>query len=500
MFTGNLEPSWILAILPEILVLVVAALVLVVDMFLRDERKSSLGWITAVGLGLVILVSLLAAHPGDEGTLVWGGMVRFDWLGFIFKMLFLFAAAVTSLLIMDVERIGRRGEFFLLMLASTIGMMFMASAADLIMLYLAIETTSIPMYILAGFLIRDEKSTEAGFKYLLFGAMTSAIMLYGFSLLYGFAGTTGLYELAEGVSAGQIPNITLIGSLLLVLVGFGFKISVVPLHFWAPDVYEGAPTPVAGFLSTASKAAGFAVLVRFMLAAFPQFSPYWGLALAVIATLSMTLGNLLALAQKNIKRMLAYSSIAHAGYALIGVVAATSIGGAASSNIIQGTAAELGISSVVLYLMAYLLTNLAAFGVVTAYGRIACSDEISAYAGMSRRSPWLGIALLVAFLSLSGMPPFGGFVVKVMVFAAAVEANMIWLAVVGILNSIIGLYYYLTVLKVAYLYRSEDETKPLPVPASYRLALVVLTIGIVLIGTFFAPWFAWSSSAAAAIF
>lgn len=492
MFTSNFDFTWILAVLPEILVLVLAAVILVVDLVLKNESKSSLGWISAVGLGLIIAVSLLTAQPPSEPELLWGGMVRFDWLGFLFKMLFLFAAAITSLLIMDVERIGRRGEFFLLLYASTIGMMFMASAADLIMLYLAIETTSIPMYILAGFLIRDEKSTEAGFKYLLFGAMTSAIMLYGFSLLYGFAGTTNIYSLAEGLASGGVTNLALTGSLLLVLVGFAFKISVVPLHFWAPDVYEGAPTPVAGFLSTASKAAGFAVLIRFLPAAFPQFAPYWGLVLAVIATLSMTLGNFLALAQKNIKRMLAYSSIAHAGYALIGVVAVTSFGG--------GGARELGFTSVVFYLLAYLLTNLAAFGVVTAYGRVACSDDIAAYAGMNRRSPWLALALLVSFLSLAGMPPFGGFVVKVFVFAAAVEANLIWLAVVGVLNSIVGLYYYLTVLKVAYLYRSEDEDKPLPVPRSYGVALAVLAIGIVLVGTFFAPWYAWSSAAAAAMF
>jgi NADH-quinone oxidoreductase subunit N len=500
VFEANFDSTWILAILPEILVVVLAAIVMVVDLFLHDERRSSLGWISAVGLGIILVTSVLFARPPEEPTLVWGGMVRFDWLGFVFKLLFLFAAAVTSLLIIDVERIGRRGEFFLLMFASTIGMMFMASAADLIMLYLAIETTSIPLYILAGFLIRDEKSTESGFKYLLFGAMTSAVMLYGFSLLYGFAGTTNLYGLVEGITAGQIPSITLLGSLLLVLVGFAFKISVAPLHFWAPDVYEGAPTPVAGFLSTASKAAGFAVLMRFLLAAFPQFSPYWGLGLAVIATMSMTIGNAIALAQKNIKRLLAYSSIAHAGYALIGVVAATSVGGSAASNIVEGTAAELGITSVVFYLMAYLLTNLAAFGVVTAYGRIACSDDISVYAGMSRRAPWLALAMMVAFLSLSGMPPFGGFVVKVFVFAAAVEANLIWLAVVGVLNSIIGLYYYLTVLKVVYLYRSEEENKPLPVPRSYGLALAVLTIGIVLIGTVIAPWFALSTTAAAAMF
>jgi NADH-quinone oxidoreductase subunit N len=313
--------------------------------------------------------------------------------------------------------------------------------------------------------------------------MTSAVMLYGFSLLYGFTGTTNIYELAQAVQQEQLPLVALFGSLLLALVGFGFKISVVPLHFWAPDVYEGAPTPVAGFLSTASKAAGFAVLLRVLMTAFPDIAQYWGAIIAAMATATMTLGNVLALAQRNIKRLLAYSSIAHAGYALIGVVALS----------------DLGVTSVVFYLVTYIVTNLAAFGAVAAVGRITGSDDISAYAGLSRRSPALALVMLIAFLSLSGMPPFGGFIVKFAVFAAAVDANLIWLAVVGVLNSIVGLYYYLTVLKVIYLYRSEDEEKPLPIPPSYQLALAVLTIGIILIGTVFAPWFSLSNTAAAAM-
>jgi NADH-quinone oxidoreductase subunit N len=362
--------------------------------------------------------------------------------------------------------------------------MFMAMSMDIVMLYLAIETTSIPLYVLAGFLIRDDKSTESGFKYLLFGAMTSAIMLYGFSLLYGFTGYTNLYVIPQVIMSGGVPTAALIGILLLILVGFGFKISVVPLHFWAPDVYEGAPTPIAGFLSTASKAAGFAVLLRVFIAAFPMLAPYWGAVIAALATATMLLGNLLALAQKNIKRLLAYSSIAQAGYALIGVVALS----------------YLGVASVVFYLIVYVVTNLAAFGIVAAVGRVTGSDEIASYAGLSRRSPWLALAMLVAFLSLAGMPPFGGFVIKFSVFAAAVQANMIWLAVVGVLNSIIGLYYYLTVLKYVYLYRSEDEAKPMPVTRPFVLGLVVLCIGVIVIGTLFAPWLNISGAAAASLF
>jgi NADH-quinone oxidoreductase subunit N len=479
-----------MAILPEILLVILGGLVLALDLILPEEQRAYLGWVTAVGALFILIASLLVARPPLQGVLMWGGMIRFDWLAFIFKMVFIFSAGITSLFAMGYETLNRRGEFYVLMLASTIGMCALASSADLVMLFLAIETTSIPLYVLAGFFVRDDKSTESGFKYLLFGAMTSAVMLYGFSLLYGFGGTTNLYGLAIGIQAGQIPFVALVGSLLLVLVGFGFKISAVPFHFWAPDVYEGAPTPVAGFLSTASKAAGFAVLMRVLLVVFPSIPRDWGAIAAALSVATMTLGNLLALTQRNIKRMLAYSSIAHAGYALIGVVAISPL----------SSSSALGVSSVVFYLIAYLLTNLAAFGVVAAFGRISGSDEVAAYDGLSRRSPGLALVMLVAFLSLSGMPPLGGFITKFFVFAAAVNSNLIWLAVIGVLNSIIGLYYYLTVLKHVYLYRSEDEEKPLPLPRPYVIALAVLTLGIILVGTIFAPWFNWASNAAMAFF
>jgi NADH-quinone oxidoreductase subunit N len=485
--SGNFDPSLFLAIFPEILLLVLGLLVLLFDLFLSKENHDKLGWVTAGGLGLIIIASLLVARPGGQGQQLFGGMLRWDGLGFTFQMLFLFSAAITALFVMGMDKIGKRGEFYLLMLASTMGMCLMSSAADLVMLYLAIETTSIPLYILAGFMTQDDKSTEAGFKYLLFGAMTSAILLYGFSLLFGFTGTTNIYKISYGLQMGGFPMMVIFGVLMLVIVGFAFKISAVPLHFWAPDVYEGAPTPVAGFLSTASKAAGFSVLIRVLMIVFPAILPYWGAFLVSISTLTMTVGNFLALSQKNIKRMLAYSSIAHAGYALIGLSAVSSL------NI-------LGMSSVVFYLMAYIFTNLAAFGVVAAFGRVSGSDDIAAYAGLSRRSPALALVMLVAFLSLAGMPPFGGFVVKFMVFASAVQANLIWLAVVGVLNSIVGLYYYLTVLKVVYLYRSEDEDKPLPIPRSYGLALGILVVGILVIGIIVAPWFDLSTAAATAFF
>lgn len=478
------DTTMILAILPELLMLLLGTIVFVLGLVFYKEQQRNLGWVTAVGTWLIIGLCLIFARPENGPDLVWGGLLRFDWLGFTFAMLLLFGAGITALFAMDFEELGHRSEFYLLLIASTIGMMFMAASADLVMLYLAIETASIPLYILAGYFIKDKKSTEAGYKYLLFGAMASAIMLYGFSLLFGFSGTTDIYQIAVGMLRGGIQTAALVGSLLLVLIGFGFKISAVPIHFWAPDVYEGAPTPVAGFLSTASKAAGFAVLIRFIWAVFPQITLQWGAILAAIAVATMFLGNLLAIPQRNIKRMLAYSSIAHAGYALIGVVAIS----------------KFGLTSTVIYLIAYIVTNLAAFGVVATSARVIGSDEMTAYYGLSRRSPWIALAMLVALLSLAGMPPLGGFIGKFFVFAAAVDSGLIWLAVIGIINSIIGLYYYLTVLKYVYLYRSEGDDKPLPVTRPSRLALVMLTLGIIIIGTLIGPWFNIATTTATAIF
>ena len=477
----------LLSLLPEIGLVVLAVLVLSLDIGTRrsNSGRSLLGWVTAGGLLLIGVLAVIFARPGDAPQSYWGDMLRLDNAGFLFRMLFLTGAALTVLFAMESDAVRERGEFYILLLVSTLGMCLMASATDLILLYLAIETTSIPLYVLAGFVTADQKSVESGIKYLLFGAMTSAIMLFGFSFLYGFTGTTNIAAIATALnpSSTTIPLVAVVAVLMLVLVGFGFKISAVPFHFWAPDVYEGAPTPVAGFLSTASKAAGFAVLLRVMFVAFPGYSTLWTIMAAVLATASMFVGNLLALAQKNLKRLLAYSSIAQAGYILIGVAAGTSFGASAA----------------VYYLMSYLVTNLAAFGIVTVVGRVVGSDEISAYAGLSRRSPGLALALLVALLSLGGIPPFAGFFGKLLVFGAALQEGLLWLALVGILNSIIGLYYYLTVLKVVYLYRSEDEAKPLPGVPGWKAALILCLVGIITLGVVIAPFYSLATGAATAI-
>lgn len=480
---ASITTEMLLAVLPEILLLVLVAVVFIVDLVLAEQQRGGLAWLTAAGLVVTFLLTLFFARPGESSELMWGGMLRHDWLAYTFKLLFLAMALLTTLLTVNWENIWRKGEFYVLLLTSTLGMTLMAASADLIMLFLAIETTSIPLYIMAGFMTEDDKSTESGFKYLLFGAMTTAVMLYGLSLLYGFAGTTNLYEMAAALSAAQVPGPVLVGTLLLILLGFGFKVALVPLHFWAPDVYEGAPTPVTAFLSTASKAAGFAVLARVLIAAFPSILADWQTVIAIAAALSMTVGNTVALTQHNIKRLLAYSSIAHAGYALLGVAAAS----------------ELGVISVVYYFLVYAVTQMAAFAIVIIVWHKVGSDEIEDYAGLSRRSPMLAVAMLLAFLSLAGVPPLGGFIAKILVFAAAVQSGLVWLAVLGVLNAIIGLYYYLIVLKVVYLSEPKDE-KPVPVARPHAAALITAIVLVLVLGIVLAPWFSWAQASAAGLF
>ncbi len=485
MTSGSFEPSMALAILPEIGILVLAFVALVLDLVWRDKRCGRLGMYTAIGLLLVAVISLIFARPPAEGQLIFGGMLRYDAQGYVFRMIFLVAAAIVALLTIGENDVCVHGEFYVLLLVSVFGMSLMAASADLVMLFLAIETTSIPLYVLAGFMIKEKKSVEAGIKYLLFGAMTSAVMLYGFSLLYGFTGTTQIYKLAELLTANQVALAPVAAAIVLVLVGFGFKISAVPFHFWAPDVYEGAPTLVAGFLSTASKAAGFAVLLRILQVALPpDASGVWVGLIAAMSIASMVLGNYLALAQKNLKRLLAYSSIAQAGYILIGLAANS----------------DFGTSGAIYYLMGYLVTNLAAFGVISMVERVTGSSDISTFTGLHRRSPALALLMLAALLSLGGVPPFAGFFGKLLVFGAAIESGMWWLAVIGVLMSVVALYYYLMVLKAIYQHPTDTSTPVMRLRAPWSVALITCAVGILLLGILIAPWYQWAAQAAQQIF
>ena len=359
------------------------------------------------------------------------------------------------------ERFERfRAEFYGLLLLSASGMTLLASATELVSIYVALELTALPMAALAAFL-RDGRSSESGMKFLILSAVSSAILLYGMVYIYGFTGTTSLEGIAERIgvlaSIGSLDpgaafgdSAALLFGIVLVIAGFGFKISSVPFQFWAPDVYEGAPTPVTAFLSVASKAAGFAVILRVFYAAFSadMMSENWGAIFAVLSVLSMTFGNLVAIRQNNIKRMLAYSTIAHAGYVMVGLAAVAASGGDA-----------VGPSGALFYLGGYVATNLMAFAAIVAVSNRIGTDEIDGYAGMSRRGPLLAAAMAFAMISLTGIPPTVGFMSKVYLFGAAVNANLEWLAIAGMINSVISAYYYLRVVKAMYLNEPSDDSR-----------------------------------------
>ena len=409
-------------------------------------------------------------------------MLHVDGLGRVFQTVFLLAGVLVALMSIDFQPLRQDGSYYGVLLFALMGMSLMAVAENLVMLYVAMELTSISAYVLVGYMRRDPLSAEAGLKYFLFGAFTSAVMLYGLSLLYGVSGGTGYEQVAMALRAVPFP-LTITG-FLMVLVGMGFKVAMVPMHFWTPDVYQGAPTPVTAFISVASKAAGFAALLRVLHFVFPTLGGEWVALTVAISMITMTLGNLFAIPQQNIKRMLAYSSVAQAGYILVGVAAAS----------------RLGVAAVAFYLIVYTVTNIAAFGVVVLISNLSGSDEITAFSGLSRRSPLLAWTLMVALFSLGGVPPFGGFVGKIFLFAGAVQSGLIWLVVIGVVNVVVSLFYYLGVVKVVFERRSEEEGEPLPVPVPSRWVLGFTMAAIVLLGVLGAPIFNWVWQASGAWF
>ncbi len=486
-----------LALAPEISIAALLIAVLSYDRLVPAAQRRRVGLLTAwAAFGILLLtvgIWIFFDQPDSSAalqeSLLWGGMIRHDLVTFVFRVIVLLALIVTTLISLDVPQL-QRGEYFALLLTATVGFSLMAASADMIMLFLALETASISLYVLAGFLTDKRRSTEAGMKYFIYGAFASAVMLYGFSLMYGLTGVSNIYEIAAALHERAVPadiNAVLLLSGMMILAGFGFKISAVPFHFWTPDVYEGAPAPVTAFVSTASKAAGFAVLLRVFTAGMVgdmSAGGAWWSTLIAITVVTMTLGNLLAIFQSNIKRMLAYSSIAQAGYALIGLVAFTPDGGGAT----------------LFYLLMYVVTNIAAFGVIVLVGRETKADEMRDFYGLSRRSPYLALAMLFALLSLGGIPPTAGFFGKFFIFKAAVEADLWWLALIGVLNAFVGLYYYLTVVKYIYLYRSDEEAVRIPVSRAAQVALGISVLGILYLGIFAGPAFEWTREAGRAFF
>lgn len=496
--TPDIPRSWVLALAPEISLVILMLAVFLFDRLVKPAERRRVGLLTAWGAFAILLLTvgvwLIGGEPSTQtglaDSLMWGGMIRSDGVSLVFKLMFLVALTASSLISLDVPRL-QRGEFFALLIAATLGFSLMAASADLIMLYVALETASISSYILAGYATEDRKSAEAGMKYFVYGAFATSVMLYGMSLIYGITTQTNLYVVGSMViNASSIPaeaNAVLLLAAVLVVAGFGFKVSAVPFHFWTPDIYEGAPTPFVGFVSTASKAAGFSVFLRVFSAGIfgaPDSSSMWWAMLVAMAIITMTLGNFVAIFQKNIKRMLAYSSIAQAGYALIGLV----------------TMSPDGSGATMFYLLMYLFTNIALFGVVMLVDQASGSVDLEAFNGLSRRSPHLALVMLFALLSLSGIPPTAGFFGKFFIFKAAVDAGLWWLALIGILNAFVALYYYLNVVKYMYLYRSEDEDKAIPVSRAVKVALAVLTFFVLYLGVFAGPAFEWTREAAGAFF
>ena len=464
----------LLRISPLLAITLLIFVLLAFDLFVRKRGTAAATWLAAGGMALIAVGTLVFASRLASADPIWGGLLRMDMTAVVFISLISTGAAVTLVFASAEPRLARHGEFPILLVSAALGLALMAAAYDLISLYIAMELAGIPLYVLAGFLIHKKTSTEAGLKSFLYGAMSSAVMLYGFSLLYGFSGSMAFPAIASAFSGGSQTLLLCVASLLAV-VGFGYKIAAVPFHFWAPDVYEGAPSEVSGFLATVSKAAGFAVLLRFTVIILPALGVTAQVAISVLAVLSMLLGNILAMQQKNAKRLLAYSSIAHAGYLLVGVAA--------------GTAQSA--SAVFYYLTGYLFTNLAAFALVALAARITGSEDIESFSGLSRRNPRLALMFLVAFLSLAGIPPFAGFAGKLLVFYSAAQAGLNWLVVVGVLNSVLALFYYLNVIKLIYA-RPAPETQAASALANIggvKGGLVLCMTAILYFGVFFLPWY-----------
>jgi len=460
------------ALAPLLVLAGTALLVLLLDLLPPRDRKDHLG---AIGLlGVVASLFVTVAFWGSDER-AFGGMLVLDGYAQFFNLVILWAVGLVLLLSLDyVRRQGMEsGEFYILVLFAALGMMLMASAGDLIMVFLGLETMSISLYVLAGFFRNRLEAGEASMKYFLLGAFASGFFLYGIALVYGATGATNLDRIAAAVAGGAARDPLLVIGLGLLLVGFGFKISSVPFHNWAADVYQGAPTSVTVLIATGSKAAAFAALVRVLLSALRGAPADWVPVVWVLAALSMTMGNLVAIAQRDLKRMLAYSSIAHVGYILVGVVA----GGA------------LGYGAVLFYLLVYTFTTAGAFGVVLLLERRgAGSVGVGQVAGLAARHPLLALVLTVFLLSLIGIPPTAGFVGKFYLFGGAVQAGFIWLAVIGVLNSAIGAYYYLRVIVYMYMRDPDAETAELAPSFAGGLALAVALWGVIHLGVMPAPF------------
>jgi NADH-quinone oxidoreductase subunit N len=455
-----MQINWV-NLIPELVVFGVAVLVLLGELYFSASAKRSLGVLSLVGV-VGALVGLASLY-GVEAT-EFNGMFTVDFTATILKGILLITTALVILATLQTRVTLGEGEFYSMVLMSVLGTMFMASATDLIMLFIALELTVLPAYILVGSK-KTAGSAEAALKYFLLGIVASVILLYGMSLVYGLTGETNFTALANALAGQRIEPLLLVGMVMMV-AGLGFKIAAVPFHFWAPDVYEGAPVPVASFLAVGPKAGGFAAIIHFFPVALASAVAIWAGLFAILAVLSMLLGNLAALSQTQVRRLLGYSAVAHTGYLLVGLAVADTF----------------GYTSMIFYFFVYSLAALGSFLVILATTERGIGENVTDFAGLFRRAPMLSVAMAIFLFSLVGLPPFAGFMGKLYLFSAAVRADLIWLAIIGVLNSVISFGYYVTVIRQMWLVNptiSDTVTVSKPLYLSIMLIMAaVIVLGV----------------------
>ncbi|KAF0221270.1 MAG: NADH-quinone oxidoreductase subunit [Geobacteraceae bacterium] len=456
------------AIMPETILSVIAMALLLINVFVPSEQKAYLGYLSLIGIVVTFFTVIGGWGTPQEG---FNGSVMQDNFALFFKGIFLVSAAL-SILISD-QYMKREecnhGELYPLILLATCGMMLMASGTDLMTIFLGLELLSVSLYVLAGFQRDSLKSNEAGLKYFLLGAFSTGFLLYGMALIYGATGTTRIAAIASYVAQNSLAgsNLMLLIGMVLMAVGFSFKIAAAPFHMWTPDVYEGAPTPMTAFMSVGPKAAGFAAFVRVFVIALPTLRADWADLLWVLAVLTMTVGNITALYQKNIKRMLAYSSIAHAGYVLVGFVAGNAVGTA----------------GIMFYMLSYAFMNIGAFAIIVLVGKKGePNNNVEDYAGFGFKHPLLAVCMSIFLFSLAGIPPAAGFIGKFYLFSGAIQAGYIWLAIIGVLNSAASVYYYLRVMVFMYMKDPVEEFDWLKVSPAIALCLIIAVAGVLIPG------------------
>jgi NADH-quinone oxidoreductase subunit N len=463
------------SVLIEILIAVLGILVLGMSLVLPKARKAIIGYFSAFALIGILIFSFI--HTNGESISFFKGLYVQDSISIYFKQIFMISAALVSLMsISYVKKLtDSRSEFFALMIFATLGMMVMASANDLITLYIGLELMSISFVILTAYDKKNIKSTEAGTKYILLSSMSTGVLLYGMSLLYGLSGSVGFSDIISFLNTGSNHSMAVMGS-VLVIAGFAFKISAAPFHMWSPDIYEGAPTPVTAFLAGGSKVAGFSVLIKILISVMQSNQSTVVALVVALSVLSMVIGNIIAIPQTNLKRMLAYSGVAHAGYILLGIVSYTTA----------------GISAMLYYMLLYIFANIGAFASITAFSNQTGKDDIEDFSGMWKRSPFLAAVMLISLLCLAGIPPAAGFIGKFYLFAEVVKQGYLWMAFLAMGMSVVSIYYYIMVIRVMLMGEAKDSTK-ISIPTSLKVVMIVSVIMILIMGLYPGPITDWTT-------